>query len=132
LKSVFFKSATGKAGRYARNTGSLMQLLRDVLNKTNALKGAGYDAFREKISLLARLLKAYARGEYRAVPWKTLTRIIAVLVYFLSPIDVIPDLLPIIGFTDDIALVLWLFNAVADDLDMFRRWDAERNTVPID
>ncbi|MFN8346515.1 MAG: YkvA family protein [Spirosomataceae bacterium] len=132
LKSVFFKSATGKAGRYARNTGSLMQLLRDVLNKTNALKGAGYDALREKIALLARLLKAYAKGEYRAVPWKTLTRIIAVLVYFLSPIDVIPDLLPIIGFTDDIALVVWLFNAVADDLEKFRQWDTERNTVSID
>ncbi|WP_298352953.1 YkvA family protein [Runella sp.] len=132
LKSVFFKSATGKASRYARNTGSLMQLLRDVLNKTNALKGAGYDAFREKIALLARLLKAYVKGEYRTVPWKTLTRIIAVLVYFLSPIDVIPDLLPVIGFTDDIALVVWLFNAIADDLNAFRQWDTERNTVSID
>lgn len=132
LKSVFFKSVTGKAGRYARNTGSLMQLLRDVLNKTNALKGASYDAFREKISLLTRLLKAYVKGDYRTIPWKTLTRIIAVLVYFLSPIDVIPDLLPVIGFTDDIALVVWLFNAIADDLEAFRQWEAQRNTVSID
>jgi uncharacterized membrane protein YkvA (DUF1232 family) len=132
LKSIFFKSATGKAGRYAQNTGSLVQLLRDVLNKTNGLKGASYDALREKITLLTRLLKAYVKGEYRVVPWKTLTRIIAVLIYFLSPIDVIPDLLPVIGLTDDIALVVWLFNAIKDDLDAFRAWDIQRNTVSID
>jgi uncharacterized membrane protein YkvA (DUF1232 family) len=132
LKSVFFKSATGKAGRYVRNTGSLVQLLRDVLGKTNALKGASYDGFREKITLLTRLVKAYVKGEYRVVPWKTLTRIIAVLIYFLSPIDVIPDLLPVVGLTDDIALVVWLFNAITDDIEAFRQWESQRNTVSID
>lgn len=132
LKSVFFKSATGKASRYARNTGSLLQLLRDVLSKSNALKGAGYEALREKIGVLTRLLKSYATGDYKAVPWKTLTRIIAVLIYFLSPIDFIPDILPVVGFTDDIALVLWLFNAIGDDLEAFRQWEAKRNTVSID
>lgn len=132
LKSVFFKSATGKASRYARNTGSLLQLLRDVLSKSNALKGAGYEALREKVGVLTRLLKAYTTGDYKAVPWKTLTRIIAVLIYFLSPIDFIPDILPVVGFTDDIALVLWLFNAIGDDLDAFRQWESKRNTLSID
>jgi len=131
LKSVFFKRATGKAGQYARNTGTILQLLRDVLSKTNTLKGENYDSFREKITVLARLLKSYTKGEYRVVPWKSLTRIIAVLIYFISPIDVIPDFLPVIGLTDDIALVVWLFNAVSDDLEAFRAWDANRNTVPI-
>ncbi|RDB04011.1 YkvA family protein [Runella aurantiaca] len=132
LKSVFFKTATGKAGRYARNTGSLLQLLRDVLNKTNALKGAGYEALREKVGVLTRLLKAYATGDYRIVPWKTLTRIIAVLIYFLSPIDFIPDILPVVGFTDDIALIVWLFNAIGTDLNDFREWESKRNTISID
>lgn len=132
LKSVFFKSATGKASRYARNTGSLLQLLRDVLSKSNALKGSGYEALREKIGVLARLLKAYTTGEYKTVPWKTLTRIIAVLIYFLSPIDFIPDILPVVGFTDDIALVLWLFNAIGDDLNAFHQWETKRNTLSID
>ncbi|MCP1381387.1 YkvA family protein [Runella salmonicolor] len=132
LKSVFFKTATGKAGRYARNTGSLLQLLRDVLSKTNALKGSGYEALREKVGVLTRLLKAYATGDYRIVPWKTLTRIIAVLIYFLSPIDFIPDILPVVGFTDDIALIVWLFNAIGTDLNDFREWETKRNTISID
>jgi len=131
LKSVFFKSATGKAGRYARNTGSLLDLLGKVLNKTSGLKGATYDSLRENVMLLVRLLKAYVKGDYKTVPWKSLTRIIAVLLYFLSPIDVIPDILPIIGLTDDIALVVWLFNAIGDDLDAFREWESKRNTITI-
>lgn len=132
LKSVFFKNATGKAGKYARNTGSLLQLIRDVLTKTKGLKGESFDTFREKIAMLTRLLKAYVQGEYRVVPWKTLTRIIAVLIYFISPIDLLPDFLPVIGLTDDIALVLWLFNAISDDLEAFRVWDTKRNTISID
>ncbi|MEZ4901079.1 MAG: YkvA family protein [Spirosomataceae bacterium] len=132
LKSVFFRNATGKAGKYARNTGSLLQLLRNVLGKTNALKGENFDSFRAKITLLTRFLKAYIKGEYKVVPWKTLTSIISVLIYFLSPIDVLPDFLPVIGLTDDIALVVWLFNAISDDLEAFRAWDAKQNTISID
>lgn len=132
LKSIFFKNATSKAGRYARNTSSLLQLLKDTLAKSNSLKGAGYDALREKVGLLTRFLKAYVSGNYRTIPWKTLTRIIAVLLYFLSPIDLIPDLLPVVGLTDDIALIVWLFNAISDDLESFRQWESQQNTVSID
>lgn len=131
LKSVFFKSATGQAGRYAKNASSLLDLLKRVLSKTNALSGEAYAGLREKVGLLVRMVRMYVAGEYRVLPWKTLTRIIAVLIYFLSPVDLIPDLLPVIGFTDDLALIVWLFNAIQDDLEAFREWDRKRNVVPI-
>ncbi len=132
LKSVFFEKATGKAGRYAKNSNSLLQLLKNVLSKTNSLKGAGLEGLKERVGLLTKLLRAYAKGQYRTIPWKTLTRIIAVLVYFLSPIDVIPDLLPVVGLTDDVALVMWLFSAISEDLEAFKEWDKKQNTIPIE
>lgn len=131
LKSVFFKNATGKAGRYAQNAGGLLDLLKRVLSKTSALRGEAYAGLREKVGLLVRMVRMYVAGEYRAIPWKTLTRIIAVLLYFLSPIDVIPDLLPVIGLTDDLALIVWLFNAIKDDLAEFEEWEKKRNVVPV-
>ena len=50
-------------------------------------------------------------------------RVIAVLIYFVSPIDILPDFLPIVGLTDDIALMLWLFSGIKDDIEKFRQWE---------
>ena len=130
LRSVFFKRAGRGAARYARNSGSLINLVRQVLDKSGGLSGASFAQFREQVGVVSRLLKAYASGEYRQIPWKTLIRIIAVLIYFVSPLDFLPDFLPFIGLTDDIALTLWLFSSVKDDIDAFRAWEVSRGSSP--
>ncbi|MCK8492504.1 MULTISPECIES: YkvA family protein [Spirosoma] len=127
LSSIFFKRANLGAVRYARNTRSLYNLIREALDKSGGLSGANIAAFRDQLGVVTRLLKAYASGEYRQLPWKTLIRMIAVLIYFVSPIDILPDFLPIIGLTDDIALMLWLFSGIKDDIEKFRYWES---TVP--
>lgn len=123
LTSLFFKRANIGAVRYARNTRSLYQLIREALEKSGGLSGKNIGLFREQLSIVTRLLKAYASGEYRQLPWKTLIRVIAVLIYFVSPIDILPDFLPIVGLTDDIALMLWLFSGIKDDIEKFRQWE---------
>ena len=41
--------------------------------------------------------------------------------YFICPIDIIPDILPFIGFTDDIAVLAWAFSRVRHNVtDMTR------------
>ncbi len=127
LRSIFFKKAGLGAVRYARNSRSLLDLVRRALDKSGGLSGASFAQFRTQLLVISRLLKAYASGEYRQIPWKTIIRMIAVLLYFLNPIDIIPDLLPIIGLTDDIALTLWLFSAAKDDIDSFLAWETARN-----
>lgn len=124
LTSLFFKRANIGAVRYARNSKSLFNLIRDAVNKSGGLSGKNVAAFREQLSVVTRLLRAYASGDYRQLPWKTLIRVIAVLIYFVSPIDILPDFLPIIGLTDDIALMLWLFSGMSDDIERFRQWEA--------
>ena len=123
LSSLFFKRANVGAVRYARNSKSLFNLIREAVNKSGGLSGKNVAAFREQLSIVVRLLRAYASGEYRQLPWKTLLRVIAVLIYFVSPIDILPDFLPIVGLTDDIALMLWLFSGIGDDIEKFRQWE---------
>lgn len=78
---------------------------------------------KEKINILLRMLKAYIRGDYRRIPWKTLTLITAGLIYFVNPFDLIPDFIPISGFVDDVALILWIFNTAAKDIEVFEEWE---------
>jgi uncharacterized membrane protein YkvA (DUF1232 family) len=68
----------------------------------------------------------YATGEYREVPWKSLTLIVAAVLYFVMPIDLIPDFLVGVGYVDDVAVLAWVMSAVGSDLEDFRRWEASR------
>jgi uncharacterized membrane protein YkvA (DUF1232 family) len=131
LKSVFFKKAIDAAGGYAKNSNKLFKLLASVITNEKMLSGESWTELRTKIDLAVRMLRSFAVGEYRVIPWKSITRLIAVLIYFISPIDLIPDFLPVIGLTDDVALLLWLFNALANDLEAYRIWEKQRKTINI-
>ncbi len=53
---------------------------------------------------------------------KALVTIVAGLLYFVSPIDAIPDWLLGVGFLDDIAVLGWVLKTVADELARFKAW----------
>ncbi|OUM37419.1 hypothetical protein B8W72_04480 [Pseudomonas putida] len=77
---------------------------------------------REDVKLLQSLCLAWWRGEYRAISPKALVTIVAGLLYFVSPIDAIPDWLLGVGFLDDIAVLGWVLKTVADELARFKAW----------
>lgn len=126
LSSIFFRRSTVRAGKYARSGLGMLTLIKEALGKSSSVKGEEGLGFREKIGLLSRLVKAYVAGEYRQVPTKTLISVLAGLVYFVSPIDFIPDVLPVLGFADDIALMVWLFSSLDSDLENFREWERQQ------
>jgi uncharacterized membrane protein YkvA (DUF1232 family) len=132
LSSIFFRRSAGKASRYVRSSKSLFELISKVANKSGELGISGsYSAAKDQIGVLVRMVQAYAKGEYKAIPQKSLLSIVAVLVYFINPFDLILDVLPVIGFADDVALLLWLFKSVSSDIEKFRVWEADRKAIKI-
>ena len=128
LESAFYRSALGKAPRLAKNAGSLLKLLKSALVKVQGLGvGATVDVLRDKVVLLGGLLKAYASGEYRNIEFQNLLKVIAGFVYFISPIDLLPDFLPFVGFADDVALLMFIIKSISDEIEKFELW---KNTVP--
>lgn len=127
LSSTFYKSAFGKAPRIAKNADSILKLLQKALYKTQEMGVSGvFDLIREKVVILGSLLKFYAKGEYRQIELPNLLKIIAGFIYFISPIDLIPDFLPFIGLTDDVALFLFIMKSIDDELTKFDQWKKER------
>jgi uncharacterized membrane protein YkvA (DUF1232 family) len=125
LESVFFKKATGKAGRMAGNSFLILKLLRDALQKASNNSGnkGVIELILSKLTMLGRLVKAYVKGDYRAVPTETLLKILASFIYFISPIDILPDFLPVLGLTDDLALLGWVVKSIDSDLKKFEEWE---------
>ncbi|MCE1115195.1 MULTISPECIES: YkvA family protein [Pseudomonas] len=87
-----------------------------------ARKGPKLGQLREDVRLMQALCLAWWRGEYRAVSPKALVTVVAGLLYFVSPLDAIPDWLLGVGFLDDIAVLGWVLKTVADELSRFRAW----------
>ncbi|MFB9903554.1 YkvA family protein [Allokutzneria oryzae] len=72
-----------------------------------------------QLRVLPRMVKAIRAGAYPAPPWsKRLFWIFGVL-YILSPIDLIPELLPVIGLTDDIGMGAFLLTQLSGEATRF-------------
>lgn len=76
----------------------------------------------EDVRLLQALCMAYWRGEYRAISGKSMITVVAGLMYFVSPIDLIPDWILGVGMLDDIAVLGWVMKTLSHELDAFRAW----------
>jgi uncharacterized membrane protein YkvA (DUF1232 family) len=81
----------------------------DVLDKEydierKASQGA-LAKFVENIKTLFSLLKDYKNGKYTQVPLASIATIAGTLLYIFSPIDLIPDAIPLLGLVDDAAVL---------------------------
>ena len=76
-----------------------------------------------EFSTFIRLVRAWSKGEYRQAPWRSIAFAIAALLYFVSPIDAIPDFIPIIGFVDDAFVIALVMRAIRKDVEKFRLWE---------
>ncbi|GHV82597.1 hypothetical protein AGMMS49991_11550 [Spirochaetia bacterium] len=78
---------------------------------------------REDICLLLDVLKAYITGRYRKIPFKTLAMILGAVTYFSWPFDFIFDLIPVIGFLDDVFVISMVLKFAHDDLQEYKAWE---------
>ena len=81
-----------------------------------------------KVAYLALLLYYMLVDE--AVNMKSKITIVAALGYFILPFDVIPDLIPVIGFTDDLSVLMFAIAAVKGEINETHRLKA-RNTIEL-
>lgn len=101
--------------------GRLPALLFAVARK-GAAQGNRLGQLKDDLRLLQALCLAYWRGEYRAISPKAMVAVVAGLMYFLSPIDLIPDWIPVLGMLDDIVVLGWVMSTLKAELDAFRAW----------
>jgi len=86
-------------------------------------------AIRDDLITLVDLLRAYVRGEYRDVPTRTLLLLVAGVLYFVTPLDAIPDVIPGLGFVDDVTVLTYVLGLIRGEIDRFRAL-AARSPVP--
>ena len=76
----------------------------------------------EPVSVFIRMIKAHFSGAHKMTN-STLGLVLLALVYFVSPIDIIPDFLGFFGFADDLSVVLAIYAKVKDEIEDFLDWE---------
>lgn len=73
------------------------------------------------LGLLFSMLLDSFKGRYK-LPKKTTLVLILSFLYLISPVDIFPDVLPVIGLVDDFAVMAFAFSFIKDDLENYRIW----------
>ena len=103
-----------------KNPDKVEKFLKKLEKKFNSIPGIG-----EKLShipIFVSLVRSYIKKEYTEVPIGTIVAVLGALIYFVSPIDIIPDIMPIIGFADDTAVIAACLALVDSDIVDYIEW----------
>jgi len=98
-----------------------------VINKSEEIKKrfsakGPLARFIEDGQLLISIVKDYWAGAYRQVPYGAIASIVFTLIYVLNPFDLMPDMLPLIGQLDDVAVMGACLMLVEQDLHKYKDW----------
>lgn len=78
----------------------------------------------DQAGLMLALVKDYWAGRYREVPYWAISAGALALLYVLNPADVIPDVLPGVGYLDDATVVAFCLKLIERELQRYRDWRA--------
>jgi len=125
-QSAAFRRAAIDAVTYAREPKRLRRLVEDASGKIGVIPRGPFAETWPYLMAMIRLLRDFHRAEYRDISEQNLQIIIAAILYFVSPFDVIPDWVPVLGHIDDAFVVSLALKSVRMDLDTFMAWETAR------
>lgn len=115
-----------EAATILADEGKVARLIAELEEKA---KKTEFGKVLENIPVLIHCLKSYIKREYTEIPVGTILAIVSALLYWCSPIDIVPDVIPGIGHLDDAAVVMVCLTMVKVDLDDYKKWLAAKEVV---
>lgn len=107
----------GKAADYVGNPSKMLELVKDA---KSLLGKVGLSDVLDDLTLLIDYVTDIAKGRYKGYSIVKLTIAVAAIIYVVSPIDLIPDAIPVMGFTDDVTVILWAMKQIHDELQKYK------------
>ncbi len=116
-----------EAKKILKNQDKMEEFLRNLEKKLYEIPVAGKSL--SKVPLMISLIKSYWKKEYTDIPVKSVLAIISALCYWLLPADVIPDVIPGIGYVDDASVIAFCLKLINDDLKDYQIWREKKEQL---
>ena len=129
------EEAAEEAKKYSRKVSE--DDVADMVGKEDKMKGFFKNVevlkkYWDDVCDIFELLRDRVTCRYTETPWSTIAALTGALLYVLSPLDVIPDFIPIAGFIDDAAVIAVVLKLSGGDLARYRVWRKEQeNTIDV-
>jgi len=111
-----------EAARLFTHTRETSRLLQEAVRKSDRNRNKLLSFWRD-LSAVLRLLRAWKNKTYTKLPKKTIIVALAAVIYFVDPFDIIPDVIPVLGYIDDAAVLGLVMASIRDDLEKFQEWE---------
>ncbi|MBR2527258.1 MAG: DUF1232 domain-containing protein [Blautia sp.] len=79
-----------------------------------------------EIPVMIAMVKGYITKEYTPVSPKVIATILGGFIYLVKKKDLISDAIPILGYSDDLAVLTMALKFVEPELAAFKKWRSER------
>ena len=79
------------------------------------------------IPQMGLMIRSYIKNEYTVIPIGVIISILGAVLYFVMPVDLIPDFIPGVGYLDDAAVIGSVLMLVKSDVDEFMKWRSEQS-----
>ncbi len=124
-ENKFFQKAKKRATSVVKDNQKLNQVIDSTKEKLDEVHLEDTKVYKlgERLRVITRMIGAFAKGQYKEVPWKTIMMLVAGLIYFLMPLDLLPDFIPVTGFIDDFTVIMLISGAFKQDIDDFLLWE---------
>lgn len=121
---------TDKQGKDEILDADLEYIINEEEKLKEKLKDSSHlERFTKDLMLFMSLIKDYYQGNYRDIPYKTISAGIVGLLYTLNPIDIIPDFIPFIGHIDDALVLTFCLKLIEKDLQKYQTWKKSQSTA---
>lgn len=117
-----FKSAYSRALKIVSDSQKAMRLVTAAREKASHRKNRLHKMIGD-LETLFRMVNAWAKGEYRKVPIRTIAFAVSAIVYFLNPFDLVHDYLPGAGYLDDATILGFVLTSISEDIKEFLIWE---------
>lgn len=122
LGNIVYKS---QSILYDKN--KLNKLIDDFIDKAKQNKLLGPIA--ADITLFGAMVSDVMTGAYKKVPIYSLVMIVGIIVYFVSPVNLAFEAIPVIGQVDDVILVNMIYNEIHKDVMEYQKWRNEKTLL---
>ncbi len=127
---AFCEKSRAEAEEVLKDPGKMEHLFQRLEKKLKAVPVAGNAL--SYVPLMMSLVRSYVKKEYTDIPLGSITSVVIALIYFLSPVDAIPDVIPGLGYIDDAAVVAGCLVLIKGDLEDYRKWRKENGNEFVD
>jgi len=106
-----------------KDTDKVEKLLQKLERKFKEIPIAGNAL--ANLPVMVSLVRSYIKKQYTDIPIGTIIAVVSSIAYVVSPIDLIPDFIPFVGYLDDAAVIAACWKLVRSDIKDYEKWRRE-------